>query len=124
VSDWVSVKERLPEHNQDVIAITKAGNLSVGQNIVTCTFCKPRNEKHGLFYLPYTMGRNLIVTHWMPLPNPPKEEQMEKHCPICRHCQRGFFCPSRWYCMIGEQAREVSESGTCDKWEEVNNAKL
>ena len=66
---WISVKEQLPEHDQDVIAITKAGNLSVGQNIVTCTFCKPRNEKQGLFYLPYTMGRNLIVTHWQPLPS-------------------------------------------------------
>ena len=70
---WISVEERLPEHNQDVIAITKAGNLSVGQNIVTCTFCKPRNEKQGLFYLPYTMGRNLIVTHWQPLPQPPQK---------------------------------------------------
>ena len=49
---------------------------------------------------------------------------MEKQCPTCRHCQRGFFCPARWYCMKGEQAREVSEGGTCDKWEEVNNAKL
>ena len=66
---WIPVEEQLPEHDQDVLAITKAGNLSVGQNIVTCTFCKPRNEKHGLFYLPYTMGRTLIVTHWQPLPS-------------------------------------------------------
>ena len=70
---WMSVEERLPEHDQDVLAITKAGNLSVGQNIVTCTFCKPRNEKHGRFYLPYTMGRTLIVTHWQPLPQPPQK---------------------------------------------------
>ena len=70
---WISVEEQLPEHDQDVLAITKAGNLSVGQNIVTCTFCKPRNEKHGLFYLPYTMGRTLIVTHWRKLPQPPQK---------------------------------------------------
>ena len=70
---WIPVEEQLPEHDQDVLAITKAGNLSVGQNIVTCTFCKPRNEKHGLFYLPYAMGRTLIVTHWQPLPQPPQK---------------------------------------------------
>ena len=74
---WIPVEEQLPEHDQDVLAITKAGNLSVGQNIVTCTFCKPRNEKHGLFYLPYTMGRTLIVTHWQPLPQPPQKGEME-----------------------------------------------
>ena len=40
-----------------------------------------------------------------------------KLCPACRHCQRGFFCPSRWYCMIGERAREVGKNETCEKWE-------
>ena len=42
---------------------------------------------------------------------------MKKHCPTCRHCQRGFFCPARWYCMIGEQAREVMEDGSCKELE-------
>ena len=44
----------------------------------------------------------------------------EEHntCPTCRHCQRGFFCPARWYCMIGEQAREVKGGEGCEKWEE------
>jgi hypothetical protein len=40
-----------------------------------------------------------------------------KLCPACRHCQRGFFSPQRWYCMMGEQAREVKEGESCEKWE-------
>lgn len=41
---------------------------------------------------------------------------MKKQCTTCRHCLRGFFCPARWYCMMGEQAREVGKNETCEKW--------
>ena len=60
---WIPVTERLPEDGEDVI-LTDGKNVSFGYS-------------HNLFsgmewYIPH--GRVGKVTHWMPLPEPPKEE--------------------------------------------------
>lgn len=61
--DWVSVKERLPnEHGQRVIVAYKFG---VGENFY---FGDGRFVK-GLLSQVEIPG----VTHWMPLPEPPKD---------------------------------------------------
>ena len=58
-SGWISVKERLPEEDVDVIAWEKAG------------FAFIDSVKRGM----WKVGENnfAVVTHWMPLPEPPKE---------------------------------------------------
>ncbi len=56
---WIPVTERLPEANEKVLICTGIGNLYVAQHL------------RGHFYLD---GSNICTTHWMPLPEPPKED--------------------------------------------------
>lgn len=66
--EWIPVTERLPEPKQKVLVATYLGGVYYG-------FMEPR----GKFY---TANNTLAdswcwepdVTHWMPLPQPPKEE--------------------------------------------------
>jgi len=66
---WISVKDRLPENISDVLILSKEKELCVGyyrssdndwNTYNPC--CSFHMELHG-------------VTHWMPLPAPPKEEE-------------------------------------------------
>ena len=70
--NWISVKERLPEDERSVLAYYGFdhgdGNLNVRFIGTSSYFCFDPNPhwQHA--------DRNLVVTHWMPLPEPPKEE--------------------------------------------------
>ena len=83
VQEWISVKDRFPEDvygkERDkivVLVLTKSGNVS------QCTRCADYDcttdatlsqvkwTKNGQFY--WSKGKK--VTHWMPLPQPPKGE--------------------------------------------------
>ena len=73
---WISVEERMPEHGTDVLVLTAPGTLSLGKNCVVAEYIHPRMEKSGVFinfYAGYDDKNILSVTHWMPLPEPPKE---------------------------------------------------
>lgn len=65
---WIPVSERMPEDEQEVLTINRMGHLFV-------SFF----DKHsGLFFdrldAPTACCiEHVLVTHWMPLPNPPKE---------------------------------------------------
>jgi hypothetical protein len=66
--EWISVKDRLPEHLEKILIVYEGSD-----NVLMA------NYKNGLvgmgFYVYYADGRMLIhtpVTHWMPLPEPPK----------------------------------------------------
>ena len=56
--EWIPVKERLPEEQQDVLVYLKRGGCAVDY------FIPSRNDKWGF----------RDVTHWQHLPAPPKEE--------------------------------------------------
>ena len=74
---WISVKDGLPEPSTYVLALTAPGALSVGQNVIVADYIHPKREERGVFviaYTPYADQYILPVTHWMPLPEPPKEE--------------------------------------------------
>lgn len=72
--DWISVKDRLPPENQDIVGKIKGAPCSElcivavedqfrGSFVATdITIC-------GKWY-----NYREAVTHWMPLPKPPKEE--------------------------------------------------
>ena len=60
LSPWISVEERLPEEHTDVI-------VTDGRNVAYC-------KKYGDGF--YTnIGKCCNVTHWMPIPELPKEEK-------------------------------------------------
>lgn len=56
---WIPVSERLPEHGQEVIIYT--GNIQK-PTVLAYQFWNPKYDTWA------------HVTHWMPLPEPPKEE--------------------------------------------------
>lgn len=57
---WISVQEKLPESNDKVLAFTLSGKYAVA-----------RYDQRRQCWI---AAGNLTVTHWMPLPAPPKEE--------------------------------------------------
>lgn len=67
---WISVDERLPEVDEKVL--TFARNKYDGSwfmDITSWTGVKNHDE-----YKFWGYGDSMKVTHWMPLPEPPKEE--------------------------------------------------
>jgi hypothetical protein len=74
---WISVKERFPEHRQDVL-IFYEGEFFLATYLVTPS--KTTGRKHikfhpekREFYVNEDVGWDPLsdVTHWMPLPQPP-----------------------------------------------------
>jgi hypothetical protein len=61
MSEWISVKDRLPDDCQKVLIYTQANKIA-----------------HEMYVHFYDSRANSpiwnIVTHWMPLPPPPKQE--------------------------------------------------
>ena len=63
-SEWINVKDRLPEDENHVLALTETAKGR--KNIVRAYYCQSLHT--------WAAGMNNNVTHWMPLPEPPKEE--------------------------------------------------
>ena len=66
VQEWVSVNDRLPEDGRYVVCIAKRNPFSRFMPMVA------RIEKNG-WANPITEQYISEVTHWMPIPEPPKE---------------------------------------------------
>ena len=67
VQEWISVDDELPEAGGYVVCIAKRNPFSRFMPMVA------RIEKNG-WVNPITEQYISEVTHWMPLPNPPKGE--------------------------------------------------
>ena len=67
VQKWISVKDRLPEAGGYVVCIAKRNPFSRFMPMVA------KIEKNG-WVNPITEQYISAVSHWMPLPEPPKEE--------------------------------------------------
>ena len=59
VQEWISVKDRLPEHGEEAICIAADGDMMIG-----------KYTEWGWMFPCYFED----LTHWMPLPLPPKGE--------------------------------------------------
>lgn len=86
-TQWISVKERLPEVGKCVLIYSNAGRVAEGQYTVTQNWVQFRWS-----------AAKVNVTHWMPLPKPPEEvkEVTEDECEWCYH----FKCDPQY--LIGE----------------------
>ena len=61
--EWISVRDRLPEDQVEVLVATRSKN-------------GVRNIDKGYLAIDHFIHRGRAeVTHWMPLPEPPKEEK-------------------------------------------------
>ena len=74
MNEWISVEDRLP--NRDCKVIVCAQNVRGGfvkkkRFITTAVFCMTMIDKH---YFDFKGNGAGIVTHWMPLPELPKED--------------------------------------------------
>lgn len=72
-SEWVSVKDRLPEVGEYNVA----ADTDYGKKVTACELNKDGNWIHDgeeTFCHSYYFE----VTHWMPLPEPPKEKDSEE----------------------------------------------
>lgn len=63
MSEWISVKERLPDEDVWVLTLQTDGDMIVNCIAFEGKWC---SNDHG--FIP-------TVTHWMPLPKPPEEEK-------------------------------------------------
>ena len=64
MNEWISVKDRLPEPLQDVLIVYAPTNEARNDFRMEC-WNWPENPVH----------ETQFVTHWMPLPELPKEEE-------------------------------------------------
>ena len=71
VQEWVSVADRLPEEGEYVLCVLKGFNY--GGKIQVCKFVPADKFKDKPYFEHFRNGFP-SVTHWMPLPNPPKGE--------------------------------------------------
>ena len=66
VQEWISVDDRLPEDDSDVLAYSRNGE--------ECRIYPANYAKGVWFDCIFTTPATDTTTHWMPLPHPPKGE--------------------------------------------------
>ena len=67
VQEWISVKDRLPEDDSDVLAYLRIGEIGR---------IYPANYANGMWFdCMFNTPATDTTTHWMPLPEPPKENE-------------------------------------------------
>lgn len=66
IPGWISVSERMPEVG-DIVLTAMEGVVNVGEMECSAANCR--------FFTSVISGRELLATHWMPLPVGPKESK-------------------------------------------------
>ena len=68
IQEWISVEERLPERTMPPHDVLVYHDLGIGRFVDRAWYSYEKNKWRSF------RGMNLKVTHWMPLPQPPKGE--------------------------------------------------
>lgn len=70
MNNWISVKDKLPDNPEEVIIFCANGSVTSGK------YVRASEHKYlwmtSIFNLNPYMDDNLDVSHWQPLPKPPK----------------------------------------------------
>ena len=75
MSKWISVKDRLPEDGEYVLAYTIPAFHPIGNEVCKFMCDEVGNYDTGHFRLAHSADKRNLVTHWMPIPNPPEETE-------------------------------------------------
>lgn len=67
--EWVSVEGKLPTKNEDVL-VYRGGHIGNLMNVYTYLDNDEWEDEHGY----WSRTKDEGITHWMPLPEPPKGE--------------------------------------------------
>ena len=70
---WIPVTERLPEKEGSYIVLTTSGAVTTGRFYTEMIF-EPTHYRDKAYVRKASWSRNRNVTHWMPLPETPREE--------------------------------------------------
>jgi len=70
MTEWIKCSERLPLESQEVIVFDPIYDKPVFQSQYANKYFK---QSFQVNWTHQVMGENDTVTHWMPLPEPPKE---------------------------------------------------
>lgn len=82
MSEWISVKDRLPEEGLlegrvqvTVLACTKAKKVIIASRVFEFERKFKYGEVEKIYPANWSWSRSMNnkITHWMPLPDPPKE---------------------------------------------------
>ena len=75
-SEWISVKERLPDDEKDGETVLAVVSGKPHENITLCYALMTAGYFPGEGWVvnEYPEWENPTITHWMPLPKPPEEE--------------------------------------------------
>lgn len=74
-AEWISVEERLPEPNEECIVAAKVGNRMVTDSAMRVHCYNLRTQETTYAWEithDWDEGEGCEITHWMPLPQPPK----------------------------------------------------
>lgn len=83
MGEWISVKDRLPEHDTPVLVFAEGKHEAfIGDSVIAITHIG--NQKlwhdspdHWNWVSPWQyFMTDYEITHWMPLPNPPERESI------------------------------------------------
>jgi len=66
VNEWIKCSDRVPEGKREVMAYTNKDGILFGMYL-------DRTQPIGEWVSKYFKWSGDYVTHWMPLPDPPKE---------------------------------------------------
>lgn len=72
VGHWIPVTERLPDKDGTYLVRTTTGAVTTARFYVGKTY-PPTHYRPTEYHSPTKWQSNRNVTHWMPLPEPPKE---------------------------------------------------
>lgn len=90
---WINVKDRLPDINVDVLTIKASGKMNVDYR---CYEEREEIAANSIFFRESKVHGGL-VTHWMPLPEPPGT-QMDEWIIKCAENEMVLVKADKWEC--------------------------
>lgn len=73
MSNWISVKERLPDEEYDWVLASPVDYFNPQLRFVPCVVELRKGKWASSEYNDYEAWCNVKITHWMPLPESPHE---------------------------------------------------